>query len=72
MDSIVNYLIPKDIKGDERSKSLEKLNEIMEKFGPIVDGYPSWHPLVTHHDDSCPETYPSPRCGYLGLITRCY
>ncbi|HIF9183804.1 TPA: hypothetical protein ACX6PV_000746 [Photobacterium damselae] len=66
MDSIVNYLIPKDIKGDERSKSLEKLNEIMEKFGPIVEGYPSWHPLIAHQDNRFPVTSPS-GC-YRGLL----
>ena len=39
----------------------------MDEYGPVVDGYPSWHPLVKHHDDQFPVTTPEDRCGYKGL-----
>jgi len=67
LESVVNYLIPRDIKADERVRSKKKLLDIVEQYGPAVEGYPSWHPLVTYHDDRCPSTTPSSRCGYIDL-----
>ncbi len=66
-ESVKNYLIPRNIEAGERERSENKLCEIVEKFGPVVDRYPSWHPLVTHHDDRYPETVPGVQCGYQGL-----
>ena len=66
-ESVKNYLIPRGIDARERERSENKLYDIVEKYGPAVEGYPSWHPLVTHHDDRCPATAPSDRCGYKGL-----
>jgi hypothetical protein len=43
------------------------LHEIIEKHGPVVEGYPTWHPLVPQFDPSSPVTYPSASCGYKGL-----
>ena len=66
-ESVKNYLIPRGIDARERERSENKLFDIVEKYGPVVEGYPSWHPLVTHHDDQCPATAPSDRSGYQGL-----
>ncbi|MEZ0224621.1 MAG: hypothetical protein ACAH83_08720 [Alphaproteobacteria bacterium] len=67
-DEVRNYLISRNIDASQRSRSETKLREIVEEYGPVIDAYPSWHPLVTHHeDDGCPVTEPSERCGYKGL-----
>lgn len=66
-ESVKNYLIPRDIEAGERERSENKLLDIVDKYGPVVDAYPSWHPLVTNHDDQCPATSPSYSCGYKGL-----
>jgi len=66
-EAVKNYLITRGIETGEKERSESKLYDIVEDYGPVVDGYPSWHPLVTHHDDKCPETAPSDRCGYKGL-----
>jgi len=66
-ESLKNYLIPKNIGHKERERSENKLLEIMDKYGPVIDDYPSWHPLVTHHDPQYPQTYPNESCGYKGL-----
>lgn len=66
-ESVKNYLIPRNFEAKERDRSENMLFDIVEKYGPVVEGYPSWHPLITHHDDSYPETTPSERCGYKGL-----
>jgi hypothetical protein len=64
---VKNYLISRGINAAERDRSENMFYDIVDKYGPAVDGYPSWHPLVTHHDDHSPTTVPSERCGYKGL-----
>lgn len=44
------------------------LADIEEKCGPVIDSYPSWHPLVSANEERfSPVTTPSERCGYSGL-----
>ncbi|MES0202784.1 hypothetical protein [Mesorhizobium sp. LNHC209A00] len=66
------YLIPRDASPSERTRSEEALRNIVEKYGPPVDGYPTWHPLVRNHDGQTPETHPNDRCGYEGLDHTVY
>lgn len=66
-ESVRNYFIPRNIEASERERSENELYDIMDKYGPVVDSYPSWHPLVTHHEDEHPTTTPSDRCAYKGL-----
>lgn len=66
----VEYLLTrcKTLSAEERSRSKEKLFDLIDELGPVVSAYPSWHPLVSnwrsHHH---PTTYPSRDCGYEGL-----
>lgn len=64
-----SYLIGRllDASADERARSKEALLDIVEELGPAVDAYPTWHPLVRHHDDRHPVTLPGSECGYQGL-----
>ena len=64
---VKSYLVPRGIEAKERERSENKLFDIVERYGPVIEGYPSWHPLITHHDDQSPATTPSDRCGYKGL-----
>jgi len=68
-EEVMRYLIPRPRDADEaqRAGSKAALIEILNEWGPVVDGYPSWHPLVCNHDDRNPVTYPTERCGYKGL-----
>lgn len=59
--------IPRDISEEERWRSEDKLDQIINKYGPPIDTYPSWHPLVSNHDDRNPCIWPSQECGYIGL-----
>lgn len=63
------YLVPRarDADEGERVRSREALYGIADELGPVVDAYPSWHPLVCNHDSRHPATVPSERCGYRGL-----
>ena len=63
------YLVPRPRDADEaqRARSRRALEDIADGLGPVVDRYPSWHPLVRKHDSRHPVTVPSDRCGYKGL-----
>jgi len=62
-----NYLISRQFSPAEREKAEAVLRDIVDECGPVIEGYPTWHPLISNHDDRHPETYPSERCGYRGL-----
>lgn len=68
-DEMENYLIPRtrDTDESERARSKIALRDIADELGSVVDAYPSWHPLVSNHDDHHPTTTPSNQCGYRGL-----
>jgi hypothetical protein len=67
LQEVRSYLVPRQFTPSQRDKADAALQEIVATLGPVVDGYPSWHPLVAKHDPENAETYPSDRCGYLGL-----
>ena len=66
-EKIKNYLIPRHLSSAELSRSESLLAQIVDKCGPAVEGYPTWHPLVRQHDGRHPEMYPNKGCGYEGL-----
>lgn len=70
LKQVKKYLIPLSLKNKVESE--EKLYDIVEKYGPVVNSYPSWHPLVTNHDDRYPCTRPGRDCGYEGLDHTVY
>ncbi|MGR0480938.1 MAG: hypothetical protein ACTFAL_05905 [Candidatus Electronema sp. V4] len=73
LESVTNYFISRSIEGGERERSKDKILDIIDKFGTVVDSYPSWHPLVSNNNDRrCPVTTPSDRCGYNGLDHTIY
>ena len=67
-EEVEAYLVPRPRESDEsqRSRSKEALRDILDELGPVVDSYPTWHPLVCHHESRHPETTPSVQCGYKG------
>lgn len=68
-EEVEAYLVPRarDVEEDQRKRSKETLQDIIDKLGPVVTAYPSWHPLVRHHDNRYPVTTPNRDCGYKGL-----
>ncbi|MDH1869259.1 hypothetical protein N5D83_20980 [Pseudomonas chengduensis] len=51
----------------ERRHAKETLRDIVHELGPVVDAYPTWHPLVSNNRNRLPVTRPSRECGYEGL-----
>ncbi|MDC0887000.1 hypothetical protein OAS19_04335 [Altererythrobacter sp.] len=66
-DRAKRYLISHDWPAKVRQESEDALRELTYKYGPVISGYPTWHPLVKNHDPKQPEVWPSDRTGYSGL-----
>lgn len=49
-ENAYRYLVPQGSTQVMRSKIREKLEEIVEECGPVVDGYPGWHPFLLERD----------------------
>ncbi len=61
-------LLGRSIDADRLKHSQSVLDDLIAAYGPVVDTYPSWHPLVgDNHDHQSPVIVPSERCGYEGL-----
>tara|TARA_A100001391_G_scaffold189910_1_gene161763 strand:- start:215 stop:877 length:663 start_codon:yes stop_codon:yes gene_type:complete len=70
--SAKNYLIPIEFSQSQRRKSEELLREIVEELGPVVESYPTWHPLVPQDNRRLPSTVPSGNSNYRGLDHSVY
>ena len=55
------------VDANQREMADEALHDLIDAHGPVVRGYPTWHPLVAQDDPQMPVTDPSDRCGYVGL-----
>lgn len=63
----LRYLTPRDATPAERDQVTETLTRIVAEHGPVVDTYPTWHPLVPQRDPRHPQTIVSDQCGYAAL-----
>jgi hypothetical protein len=65
-------MVPRELIGDTRRELTEHLLSLTERLGPVVDSYPSWHPLVPQPDQGLPFTDPCDRNGWDGLDHTVY
>lgn len=69
----LRYLVPREISNKEKQRSQFEVEDLVLKCGPVVDAYPSWHPLVSsNNEEFCPVTTPHAKCGYHGLDHTIY
>lgn len=69
---VEHYFISRQLDVDEyqRERSKQVLLDIINQCGPVVDSYPSWHPLISLGCEGGSNqviTTPSEKCGYKGL-----
>lgn len=67
-----NYLIPRTFEPSHRLAAEQVLLDLVDRLGPVVDCYPTWHPLVANHAANNPETTPNERSGFEGLDHTVY
>lgn len=66
--SEVEAYMTRHIDPSQREQSKTALRAIADEIGPVVDSYPTWHPLLVGSENKrMPSTTPSSRCGYQGL-----
>lgn len=63
------YLLSRltDLDPIEFQRSKLTLMDLMDELGPVIDTYPSWHPLVSDKRKDYDCIYPNTDCGYEGL-----
>lgn len=71
-ENAVRYLTPKELTQEEKQELRYYLDDLTVRLGPVVDSYPSWHPLVCNHSSTQPITHPNDECGYRGLDHTIY
>lgn len=62
-----SYLIPRGFSPEMRSRAEVVFAEVVERCGPAVDSYPTWHPLVAGNKTRHPVNWLGRECGYVGL-----
>lgn len=71
LEWVRSYLISKEIvDSEQRERSKKILEDLVTELGPVVDRYPTWHPLVCNnniHDVHYRPMFPSFECSYKGL-----
>lgn len=72
----LDYLL-RNISPAERKQSQMILEHIIDTYGPVIQSYPSWHPLMSANSDQRdlgrdPTTTPDERAGYKGLDHTIY
>jgi hypothetical protein len=73
--SAMEFLVSLHIPAQDRKKSEHELDRIIMEYGPVVDSYPSWHPLVARDVNSLSKnnlSRPSELCDYRGLDHTIY
>lgn len=73
-EEVVSYLTPRGNEIDQAQRAAIKdfLLDTVDEYGPVVDAYPSWHPLVGNHEARSSATTPGAQTGYKGLDHTCY
>lgn len=64
-----NYLLSRlqNLSPQQLSDSRCTLHDILVDLGPVVDSYPTWHPLVSDRKVRYDSIVPNSECGYEGL-----
>lgn len=66
-DRAKRVMIPRSMVGQERQDLTDRLRGLVTRLGPVVQGYPSWHPLVPQTNRRSPLMTPCDRNGWDGL-----
>jgi hypothetical protein len=68
MQDAQNYLIGRDFPKELRQQAIEDLADLVSRCGPVVKGYPTWHPLMAACNAKRePWTHPQQNRAYEGL-----
>lgn len=60
-------LLGPSVETAERDRSRDVLDGLIDRWGPVVETYPHWHPFVINHKERNPVSTPGSACGYQGL-----
>jgi hypothetical protein len=75
LERAISYLCsPKNIGSENAEAGKNLLKSLTETWGPVINSYPVWHPLVAagNPDLLSPATSPRERCGYKDIDHSVY
>ncbi|MCW1971461.1 UNVERIFIED_ORG: hypothetical protein FHW05_000275 [Pantoea agglomerans] len=50
LERAISYLVPRGASQHDRDAALEVIYDIEERYGPVIEHYPSWHPLMSYKE----------------------
>lgn len=65
-------MIPRKLPSAEKQNLTDHLRRLTKSVGPVVDEYPSWHPLILQPDAGLPYTMPNTLEEWDGLDHTVY
>jgi hypothetical protein len=73
----LKFLVGREIPAADRANSERVVHDLIDRYGPVVDSYPSWHPMVTSGGDKdalrvSPRTRADDNTGFEGLDHTIY
>jgi hypothetical protein len=73
----LKYLVGRHIPAEAREHSEQMVHQLIDRYGPVVDSYPSWHPMVNSGGDKdafrgSPRTRADDDTGFEGLDHTIY
>jgi len=73
-ENAIEVLATRNFRGSDRARSESRVHDLIDQYGPVVDAYPHWHPLVSSgkRGDLYPVTHPGKSAGYDGLDHTIY
>lgn len=64
----LEYLVGREFPQNLRGQAMSDFYDLVAQFGPVVESYPCWHPLVAvGNTDHRPWTHPTENRSYRGL-----
>lgn len=63
----IKYLTPNDATEEESMEVKKFIENLIRIFGPVIETYPTWHPLMLKNKLNHDHTTPTRSCGYNGV-----
>lgn len=56
-----------NLSQEKQNKNEDMLDSFINQYGPVIDGYPTWHPFINRGDYRNRYTVPNRHLGYEGI-----
>ena len=57
-ESAINYLMPKTGSDEQKAAAKKQIISLINEYGPVIDSYPTWHPIVSRFPGDATHHFP--------------